>query len=45
MLALVFGLALTAVLLLRLVVRRGFGTADPGSMSPQWIAAWTAGEK
>lgn len=45
MLALVFGLVLTAVLFIELEFRRGFRAANVGSMSPQWIAAFRASQQ
>lgn len=45
MLVLVFGLALTVVLLVNLGFRHGLGRADFGSMSPQWIAACQASQQ
>ena len=45
MLVLVFGLALTVALLVKLGFSRGVGRADFGSMSPQWIAACRASQQ
>jgi len=45
MLVFAFGLALTAVLFIKLRFRRPFGSANLGSMSPQWIAALRASQQ
>jgi hypothetical protein len=44
MLVVAFGLALTAVVFIKLGLRRGSGEANLGSMSPQWIAALHASQ-
>jgi hypothetical protein len=45
MLVFAFGLALTAMLFIKLGFRRQFGPANLGSMSPQWIAALRASQQ
>jgi hypothetical protein len=44
MLVFAFGLVLSAMLFIKLGVRRGFGAANLGFMSPQWIAALHASQ-
>jgi hypothetical protein len=45
MLVFVFGVMLTAVLILKLGFRRGVGATNLGSMSRQWIAAVQASQQ
>jgi hypothetical protein len=44
MLVFAFGLALTAMLFVKLGFRRGLGATNLGSMSPQWVAALHASQ-
>jgi hypothetical protein len=45
MLVFAFGLALTALLFIRLGFRRQVSAASLGSMSPEWIAALWASQQ